>query len=149
MRDWRWLSAPFLGFAWLEQVGELFDGEDALLLILALHPGRDAVEQAEIIFLLGLRVAHALKRAERTMLIQNDGRGLRRGICGPCVEGVKEWQEGWGPRVQLHGVGGAIHCNESASRGWRMLETSQHIPGKGMRQLLLCADAVRPHTQRG
>ena len=71
MRDWGWLSAPFLGFAGLEQVGELFDGEDALLLILSHHPGRDAIEQAKVVLLLGLRSARALKGAERTMLIQN------------------------------------------------------------------------------
>ena len=69
MRDRGWLSAPFLGFAWLEQVGELFDGEDALLLILAHYPGRDAIKEAEVILLLGLRVARTLKGAERTMLI--------------------------------------------------------------------------------
>ena len=46
-------------------------------------------------------------------------------------------------------MGGAVHRNESASQGWRVLEPSQDIPGKGKRQLLLCADAVRPHTHRG
>jgi hypothetical protein len=83
------------------------------------------------------------------MLIQNDGRGRRHGIRGPCVEDVQERQEGCGTRVQFHGVGGAIHRNESASQGWRLLESSQHIPGKGERQLLLWADAVRPYTHCG
>jgi hypothetical protein len=41
----RWgFSAPFLLFARLEQVRELFDGENALLLIVPHHPWRDAVE---------------------------------------------------------------------------------------------------------
>src|SRR5919108_226570 len=149
MRDWRWFSAPFLRFAWLKQVGELFDGEDALLLILAYHPGCDAVQEAEVILLLGLRVARTLKGAERTMLIQNDGRGRRSGIRCPRLEGVKEWQEVCGTRVQFHGVRGAIHRNEPARHRWSGLEMSQDIPAKGERQFLLFADAVRPNTQYG
>jgi hypothetical protein len=149
MRDRGWLPAPFLGFAWLEQVGELFDGEDALLLILSHHPGRDPVKEAEVILLLGLRVARTLKGAERTMVIQNDGRRLRGGIRCPRVEGVPEWQEVCGTRVQFHGVGGAIHRNESARHRRSGLEMSQYIPGKGQRQLLLFANAVRPNTQCG
>jgi|RhiMethySRZTD1v2_1073278.scaffolds.fasta_scaffold35926_4 hypothetical protein len=148
MRDRGWLSAPFLGFAWLEQVGELFDGEDALLLILAHYPGRDAIKEAEVILLLGLRVARALKGAEQTMLIQNDGRGLRGNLRCRRVEGVKEWQEVCGTRGQFHGVRGAIHRNESTSRRWSGLEMSQDIPGKGECQLLRCTYAIRPHTYR-
>jgi hypothetical protein len=71
MSDWGWLSAPFLGFAWLEQVGELFDGEDTLLLVLSHDPCRDAVEQAEVVLLLSLGVTQSLKGAERTMFIQD------------------------------------------------------------------------------
>ena len=57
MGDWGWLSAPFLGFTWLEQIGELFDGKNALLLILAHHPRCHAMEQTEVILLFRLGVA--------------------------------------------------------------------------------------------
>jgi hypothetical protein len=43
----------------------------------------------------------------------------------------------------------AVHRNESARQGREVLETFQHIPGKGQRKLLFVADAVRPNTQRG
>jgi hypothetical protein len=61
---------------------------------------------------------------------------------------LKEWQEVCGTRVQFHGMGCAIHRNESASHRRAGLEMSQYIPGKSERQLLLFADAVRPNTQR-
>src|SRR5919109_4361862 len=93
MGDWRGLSAPFFVFSWFEQIGELFDGENTLLLILPLHAGCHAVEQAEVILLLGLRLARALKGAERTMLVQHNGRGRRRGLRCPCVDGGKERHE--------------------------------------------------------
>src|SRR2546425_5162362 len=104
MRDWGWLSAPFLGFAWLEQVRKLFDGENALFLILPLYACRDAVEQGEVILLLSLCVARALKGAERTILVQHNGRGFRRGTRCPCLNGFKEWQEVCGTLVQFDGV---------------------------------------------
>ena len=49
MCDCGWLSAPFLGFARLKQIGELFDGENTLLLIL------------------GITEAAARKRGERAL----------------------------------------------------------------------------------
>jgi hypothetical protein len=149
MGDWRRLPAPFFALARFEQIGELLDGENALFLILLLHACCNAVEQAEVILLLGLRLARALKGAERTMLIQHDGRGLRRGTSCPCVEGVKERHKVCGTLVQVDGMGGPVDRNESASQGRLVLEMSQHIPGKGERQLLFFADAVRPHTHRG
>src|SRR5262249_39098359 len=124
MGDWWGLSAPFFAFSWFEQIGELFDGENALVLILPLHPCRDTGEQAEVVLLLGLRSARALKGTERTMLIQHDGRGLRRGTHGPCLDRFKERHEIRRPRVQCDGMGGAVHRNESASRGRRVLEPS-------------------------
>jgi hypothetical protein len=54
MGDRGWLSAPFLGFAWLEQIGELFDGEYAFPLVLAHYPCCDRIEQTEVVLLLGL-----------------------------------------------------------------------------------------------
>src|SRR6266850_3541630 len=104
MGDWRELPAPFFAFARFEQIGELFDGENALFLILPLHSCRDSVEQAEVILLLGLRLARALKGAERTMLIQHDGRGLRRGNRCPRLEGFKERHEVFGTLFQFDGM---------------------------------------------
>jgi hypothetical protein len=43
---------------------------------------------------------------------------------------------------------GTIDRNKSASQGRLGLETSQHIPSKAYRKLLLWADAVCPNTQR-
>ena len=93
MGDWRRLPAPFVALARFEQLGELLDGENALFLILPLHACCHAVEQAEVILLLGLRLARALKGAERTMLVQHNGRGRRRGLRCPCVDGGKERHE--------------------------------------------------------
>ena len=45
-------------------------------------------------------------------------------------------------------MGGTVERNESASPGRLGLETSQHIPGKAYRKLLLWADALCPNTQR-
>jgi hypothetical protein len=72
MGDRGWLPTPFLAFAWLEQIRELLDGENALLLILAHHPCRHPIEQTEVILLFSLGVAQALKGAERTMLIHSE-----------------------------------------------------------------------------
>ena len=44
MRGWGWLPTPFLPFPWFEQIGELFDGENALSLILAHDPCCHAIE---------------------------------------------------------------------------------------------------------
>ena len=104
MGDWRRLPAPFFAFARFEQIGELLDGENTIFLILSLHACCNAVEQAEVILLLGLRLAHALKGAERTMLIQNDGRGLRRGNRCPCSERFKERHEVFGTIFQFDGM---------------------------------------------
>src|SRR4030095_17237977 len=148
MRDCGRLSAPFLSFAGLKQIGELFDGEDSLLLILAHHTHYHTIEQAEVILVFGLRSARALEGAERTMFIQNNRRRLRRGIRCPCLERCQEWQEGFGTLVQLDSMGCPIHRTDPASRGWRVLETSQHIPRKGECKLLLCAYTVGRDTQR-
>src|SRR5213593_3432015 len=95
MCDWGWLPAPFLAFAWLEQIGELFDGKNALLLILAHHPCCHAIEQTEVILLFRLGVTEALKGAERTMLIQHNGRWFGRVNRGPFIEGLKQRCEGF------------------------------------------------------
>jgi hypothetical protein len=83
------------------------------------------------------------------MLIQNNGRRLRRGNGCPCLEGFKERHEVFGTLFQFDGMGCAVHRNESASHGWRVLETSQDIPGKGYLNLLLSAYAARSNTHRG
>ena len=77
MCDRGWLPTPFLAFAWLEQIGELFDGKNALFLILAHDPCCHAMEQTEVILLFSLGVAQALKGAERTMLIQDNSSRTR------------------------------------------------------------------------
>jgi hypothetical protein len=64
--------------------------KDALLLILAHPPGCNAVKQAEVILLLGLHSACALKGAERTMLIQDNGGWRRHSTRGPSLERCKE-----------------------------------------------------------
>src|SRR5215468_326842 len=38
MGDWGWLPTPLLTFAWLEQIRELFNGENAFPLVLAHDP---------------------------------------------------------------------------------------------------------------
>ena len=90
MCDREWLPTPFLAFAWLEQIGELFDGKNALLLILAHRPRCHAIEQTEVILLFSLGVAQALKGAERTMLIQDKRRWLGASTVSPFVEGLKK-----------------------------------------------------------
>src|SRR5439155_24182192 len=100
MGDRGWLPAPFLAFARLEQIRELFDRENPLSLILTHHPRCHAMEQAEVILLLRLGLTHALKGAEWTMLIQDNGRGLRRVHRDPFVEGLKKRSEGFGTRSQ-------------------------------------------------
>src|SRR6266853_5552096 len=146
MCDWWWLSAPFLRFAWLEQIGELFDGKNALLLILAHHPCCHAIEQTEVILLFRLGLAQALKGAERTMLIQDEGRWCRRVSRDPFVQGLKKRSEGFGTLSQFDGVRCTIHPDNFASHGQCTLEALQHIPDKGQRQLLLFADAMCPHN---
>src|SRR6266571_3579289 len=74
-----------------------------------------ANHNSRVILLLGLRLARALKGAERTMLIQNDGRGLRRGTRCPCLERFKERHEVSGTIFQFDGMRCAVHGNESSS----------------------------------
>jgi hypothetical protein len=83
------------------------------------------------------------------MLIQDDGRGRRHSTPRPGLEGFQAWQEVWSTRVEFDGMRSPIQRNDASSEGWCVLETSQHIAGKGQRQLLLGADTIRPHTQRG
>src|SRR5712691_3140831 len=144
-----WLSAPFLAFSRLEQIGELFDGENALLFMLPHDSCCDSVEQAEVILLFGLGVARALKGAERTMLIQNDGRGLRRGNCCPCLEGFKERHEVFGTLFQFDGMRCTGHPNDASSDRQLVLYALQNIPGKGQLNLLLFAYAIGTHADRG
>src|SRR5262245_60516252 len=129
MGDWWGLPTPFFAFSWFEQIGELFDGENALFLILPLHPRRNSGQQAKVTLLLSLSMARALKGAERTMLIQHDGGWLRRGNSCPCLKRFQEWHEVCGTLIQCDGMGCAVHPNDSSSYGRRVLETSQHIPG--------------------
>src|SRR6266487_7171382 len=114
MCDWGWLPAPFLAFAWLEQIGELFDGENALLLILAHHPCCHAMEHTEVILLFRLGVTQALKGAERTMLIQYERRWCRRVHGGPFMEGLKKRSEVFGMMIQFDGVRLPVHAKDSS-----------------------------------
>ena len=90
MDNWGWLPIPFLAFTGLEQIGELFDRENPLCLILAHHPRCHAIEQTEIILLFSLGVTQTLKGAERTMFIQDNGRWFGRVSRGPFLEGFKK-----------------------------------------------------------
>jgi hypothetical protein len=54
-----------------------------------------------------------------------------------------------GTPIQFDGMRGSIHRNDMSSRGWHVLETSQHIPDEEHGQLLLWADTIRAHTYRG
>ena len=54
-----------------------------------------------------------------------------------------------GTLIQFDGMRGSIHRNDVSSRGWHVLETSQHIPDEEHGQLLLWADTIRAHTYRG
>src|SRR6516164_6823490 len=65
------------------------------------------------------------------------------------MEGLKKPFQVFGMMIQFHRVRCPIHPNNFASYGQCTLETSQHIPSKGQLQLLLFANAVRPHKNRG
>jgi hypothetical protein len=149
MGNRRWLSVPFLPFPWFEQIGELFDGENPLSLILTHHPRCHAIEQTEIVFLFSLGLTQPLKGAERTMLIQDNGRGLGRVRRNPFVEGLKKRSESFGTRSQFDRMRLPVHPDNSSRSRRRVLESLQNIPDKGQLQLLLFADAVCTHKYRG
>src|SRR5262245_5122429 len=96
MGNREWLSAPFLGFAWLEQVGELFDRENPLSLVLAHDPCCHPIEHTEVVLLFSLGLAQSLKGAQRTMLIQDQRRWFGRVRRDPFAEGLKKRSEGFG-----------------------------------------------------
>src|SRR5713101_606274 len=98
------------------------------------------MEQTEVILLFRFGLAHALKRAERTVLIQDKRRWCRRVSRDPFVEGLKKRSEGFGTMLQFDGMRCSVHSNNSSRTGGHMLETFQNIADKGQRQLLLCAD---------
>src|SRR5216683_7978893 len=131
MCDRGWLPTPFLRFAWLEQIGELFDGKNALLLILAHHPCCHAIEQTEIILLFRLGLAQALKGTERTMLIQDNGRWCRRVNRRPFMEGLKKRSEVFGMMIQFDGMRLPVHPNHSSRNRRLALEALQNISDKG------------------
>src|SRR4030095_2891160 len=78
MGDPRSVSALCFTFTRSEQVGKLRDGKNAFLRILSYGPRCDAIEQAQILLLLSLCVARALKGAKWTMFVQHNGRRIRR-----------------------------------------------------------------------
>jgi hypothetical protein len=145
MGNWGWLPTPFLAFTWLEQIGELLDGENAFPLILAHHPCRHPIEQTKVVLLLSLGVTQALKGAQRTVLIQDNGRWCGRVHRDPLMEGLKKRSEGFGTRSQFDRVRPPVYSNDSSCSRRRVLETFQNVPDKGQLQLLFCADAVRPY----
>ena len=57
MRALGGLPAPFLGFAWLEQIGELFDGENTLLFIFAYFKSCFVINTVQLCLGKGLRAA--------------------------------------------------------------------------------------------
>src|SRR5438132_1883465 len=121
MRHWGWLSAPFLGFARLEQIGELFDRENPLSLILAHDPCCDPIEQTEVVLLFSLGVTQTLEGAEWTMLIQDNRRWCRRVHGNPFVEGLKKRSEVFGMMVQFDSVRCPVHPNYSSRSRRRVL----------------------------
>src|SRR5262245_50490706 len=123
MDDWRGFSAPFLIFARLEQVGELLDGENAFLFILPHGSCCHAMEQTEVILLLGLGLTHALKGAKRTVLIQDERRWCRRVSRDPFMEGFKKPYKVFGMMVQFDGVRCPVHPNDSSRSRRRVLES--------------------------
>src|SRR4029453_14768153 len=149
MGDWGWLPTPFLTFARLEQIRELFNGENAFPLVLAHDPSCHPIEQTEIVFLFSLSVTQTLKGAQRAMFIQDDGRGFRRVHRDPCVERLEKRSEGFGTLSQLDSLRLPVHPNNFASHGQGTLEAFQNISDKGQLQLLLFADAVCTHKNRG
>src|SRR5215475_4635867 len=125
-----WLSTPFLGFTRFEQIGELFDGEDAFLLILAHHPRCHPIEQTEIVFLFSLGLTQSLKGAERTMLIQHEGRWCGRVHSDPFVEGLKKPWKVFGTMTEFDSMRLPVHPNDSSRSRRRVLESLQNVPDK-------------------
>src|SRR5215813_3404054 len=122
MRDWGWLSAPFLVLAWLEQIGKLLDLENPLSLVLAYHPRCHTIEQTEVILLFSLGVTQTLEGAERTMLIQDKRRWLRCINRNPFMEGLKKRSEGFGTRSQFDSMRLPVHPNKLSRSRRRALE---------------------------
>src|SRR5215813_12289669 len=139
MRDWGWLSAPFLVLAWLEQIGKLLDLENPLSLVLAYHPRCHTMEQTEVILLFSLGVTQSLKGTQRAMFIQDNGRGLGRVHRDPFAEGLKKRSEGFGTRSQFDSMRLPVHPNKLCRSRRRALELLQNVPDKGQLQLLLFA----------
>src|SRR5438132_10130675 len=83
------------------------------------------------------------------MLIQDNGRGLRRVHRDPFVEGLKKRSEVFGMMIEFDGVRLPVYPNDSSRSRQRVLKTFQNIPDKGQLQFVFVADAVRPHTNRG
>jgi len=102
-------------------------------------------EQTKVILLFRLGLAHALKGAKRTVLIQDNGRWFGGVSRHPFMEGLKKWSEGFGTMLQFDGMRCSVHSNNSSRTRGHMLETFQNIPNKGQCQFLLLADAVRPY----
>src|SRR5215813_6513358 len=95
MRGWGCLPPAYLPLPWFEQIGELFNGENPLSLILAHHPRCHAMEQTKIILLFRLGVTPTLKGAQRAMFIQDNGWWFGRVHCSPFLEGLKKQSEGF------------------------------------------------------
>ena len=99
------------------------NSENAFLRILSHAPRRDAVEQAEVFRLLGLRLARVLKGQSGQCLLNTMGGGLE-GIHCPCSQGLKDRDKVLGTLVQIDDMRGPIHRNESPSPGRLVLETA-------------------------
>src|SRR6266436_5994762 len=113
MRDWGWLPTPFLALSRFEQIGELFDSENAFLFILPHDPCCNSIEQTEVILLFRLGVTQALKGAKRTVLIQDKRRWFGRVHRDPFMEGLKQRSKGFGTVSQFDAVRCPVHPNDS------------------------------------
>src|SRR5207244_11992750 len=83
------------------------------------------------------------------MLIQDNGWWCGRVHPAPCVEGLKKRSEDFGTRSQVDSMRLPVHPNNSSRCRRRALEALKHIPDKGQLQLLLFADTVCTHKNRG
>src|SRR5262245_16604544 len=61
-----------------EQVRLLIDGENTFLVVFAHDLGSHAIQEAQIVFFFSLVETSFLKRTDRAMVVENDGRRLDR-----------------------------------------------------------------------
>ena len=108
------------------------------------HP----IQEAEIVSRFGLLGTGTLEGAIRTVLVENDGGRLRRGVGRPTSDALDDRGHPLVNRLKTGAVALTISRYKMSSERRFTLKLSQHVAGNGQIDHLLLFNTVRSNYER-